>query len=363
MKLLYQLSYVSTILFICMSCAREAFLDDGDNIVVVECILSCDSIQKLSLSLTRSKANNSGNMDISEAKAVLYDETSGKEAGTFVYIDGEWTLSYSAVPEHEYRLDIDVIGYDHISARQKMPKQVKVGDSFEGYKPQSSPLQNTYHGYEKYGAGYFGSVYYCANIPENTWICAVQYDKQSGTTSLVEDICSDYPYIDNFNLTGRTFEPLIRNREGIREGSFESRCYYLKGYPLHRRYIRTSQTFTNSESNNHSDYMFIIYGAFADSKDTLIEEPLGDKGGILFTAVSEDYNHYLEDAMYYQQLQETSDLSSIYIRDNIFSNIEGGIGIFGAKTDCFAKWVIKGDSSVDKNKNLITVNYDHSFQY
>lgn len=100
MKLLYQLSYVSTILFICMSCAREAFLDDGDN----------------------------------------------KEVGAFAYIDGEWTLSYSAVPEHEYRLDIDVKGYDHISARQKMPKQVKVGDSFEGYKPQSSPLQNTYQG-------------------------------------------------------------------------------------------------------------------------------------------------------------------------------------------------------------------------
>ena len=27
-------------------------------------------------------------------------------------------------------------------------------------------------------------------------------------------------------------------------------------------------------------------------------------------------------------------MTAIYIRDNIFSNITGGLGIFGAKTEC-----------------------------
>ena len=115
------------------SCSQEVWMAEGKDCVVVECVLSCDSIQKLSLSYTRAKGDNSENKSITEAKAVLYDKTYANEVGTFKYIDGEWTIPYSAVPEHEYWLDIDIKGYDHISARQKMPKQVKVGDSFNAY--------------------------------------------------------------------------------------------------------------------------------------------------------------------------------------------------------------------------------------
>ena len=132
MKLLYQLSYVSAILFICMSCAREAFLDDGDNIVVVECILSCDSIQKLSLSLTRSKANNSGNMGISEAelaKSYMSDEVGNVMGELMNQILGDFTKKVSQELQS--------------SITQSQPKmltlnrQVKISVDTDLVKPQS----------------------------------------------------------------------------------------------------------------------------------------------------------------------------------------------------------------------------------
>ena len=86
---------------------------------------------------------------------------------------------------------------------------------------------------------------------------------------------------------------------------------------------------------------FIICGSFFEQNNPKPDEPLGSKGGILFVSTSEDYDRYLQESIYYQQLQESDDMSSIYLRDNIFSNIVGGVGIFGAKTQCLEKWIMK----------------------
>ena len=38
----------------------------------------------------------------------------------------------------------------------------------------------------------------------------------------------------------------------------------------------------------------------------------------------------MKDAYQLRKVHDGDDLSSIYLRDNIFSNIQGGLGIFGA---------------------------------
>ncbi len=56
----------------------------------------------------------------------------------------------------------------------------------------------------------------------------------------------------------------------------------------------------------------------------------GQAGYLQFLTVSPEYDRYLKDVAQFELLQESTDIISIYRNTNIYSNIEGGIGIFGA---------------------------------
>ena len=51
---------------------------------------------------------------------------------------------------------------------------------------------------------------------------------------------------------------------------------------------------------------------------------------LIASSLSPDYGLFLKDAWQFKKTHEGGDLSSIYLRDNIYSNIQGGLGIFGA---------------------------------
>ena len=99
-------------------------------------------------------------------------------------------------------------------------------------------------------------------------------------------------------------------------------CEGLEGQPLHKKYMRTN--LSQADRGDYDGYTFIVCGSFFDQNNPKPDEPLGSKGGILFVTTSEDYDRYLQESIYYQQLQESTDMSSIYLRDNVFSNIKGG---------------------------------------
>ena len=85
---------------------------------------------------------------------------------------------------------------------------------------------------------------------------------------------------------------------------------------------------------NCRDFYQIYYG-----DEGGLAEPLSpDEGYIEATTVSKDLDEYLQDAYYMQQLQESSDLTTIFLRDNSFTNIHGGLGIFGAKCSRKYQW-------------------------
>ena len=72
---------------------------------------------------------------------------------------------------------------------------------------------------------------------------------------------------------------------------------------------------------------FAIDGDFKDPSTTLSFE-----SRVIIDALSDDYDRFLCEAylQYYSEL--SSDMSTIYLRDNIFTNIHGGLGIFGCVT-------------------------------
>ena len=329
-------SILSLFFLFLSSCSKEVTLETGEDVVVVECILSCDSVQHLNLSYTHPKSQKVGNSMITEAQATLFDETANEAVGSFQLFEDCWTLSYSAIPQHTYRLDIDVTDHSHISAKQTMPKQVKINSFiWSMWSSQSGiPINDVMYGYD-----FWGTVFYVNDLPERTWISAISYSEANGSYSIVDEICSDYPYIDNFNLNGDNYKPIYLEIDTCGKTLSYLVCEELEGQPLHNKYLRTNMPQTEREE--WGGYTFIICGSFFEQNNPKPDEPLGSKGGILFVSTSEDYDRYLQESIYYQQLQESDDMSSIYVRDNIFSNIEGGVGIFGAKTHCLEKWIMK----------------------
>ena len=55
-------------------------------------------------------------------------------------------------------------------------------------------------------------------------------------------------------------------------------------------------------------------------------------GRLIVSSLSPDYGRFWKEAWLFKKTHEGDDLSSIYLRDIIYSNIQGGLGIFGAMT-------------------------------
>ena len=116
------------------SCAKEIVMDAGNEpVVAVECILSEQPVQTLRLSFTKGAAMDEAPA-LTEAEAVLIDLTEGETVGNFErQADGTWALDYAAVPEHSYRLEVDVPGQEPIWAEQTMPTDCLVISNFMNY--------------------------------------------------------------------------------------------------------------------------------------------------------------------------------------------------------------------------------------
>ena len=170
---------LSLVLALSVSCVRELTLDPGEEpMVVVDCVLFDESPQTLRLFYSRPPAY-SEMTPITEAEVELIDKTDGKTAGMFVHQEGrEWTLDYSAVPEHEYRLEVRVPGHDLVYAEDTMPEVPGIWA-----RTQSG------EGFEKYGERFVGTVFDITTLPPYTWIYALNYNSEAGRHEIAEEIC------------------------------------------------------------------------------------------------------------------------------------------------------------------------------
>ena len=329
-KLLFPLAALPALL---CSCAKEIVMDAGEEpVVAVECILSEQPVQTLRLSFTKGAAMDEAPA-LAEADAVLIDLTEGRTVGSFErQDDGTWALDYAAVPEHSYRLEIDIPGQEPIWAEQTMPIECTVGTIFGGLLSSSSFDQSLY-----------GSRYKLNRSKYAVWIRALNYNPETGRRETAELLCTDAPDADNFNITGETYDPPVSDTDVW--GDKRSAFLYpnLEDTPLHRKYIRLGKL--SSDENIFS--LIYLSGTLTGKyyhRENLMSTipidraPMDDEGIVLMAYASDNYDNYLRDAVYMQQLSESSDLSAIYVRDNIFSNIHGGLGIFGAITETVVEW-------------------------
>jgi len=157
MKTIRMILVTSIISLLLTSCIRDISLDAEEQPeVVVEYILTNQSPQVLYLSLTKG-ASASDTPPINDAEILLKDLTTGIDCGVFSHTEpGTWELDYSAIPEHEYRLEVKVPGHDLISAEQTMPDRISVNVSSAwspGLSSSFIPPSDPKYGYDQ------GSLY------------------------------------------------------------------------------------------------------------------------------------------------------------------------------------------------------------
>lgn len=339
---------------ICLSCVRDLEMNSGENpAIAIECVLQDETPQTLSLIYTRT-GRHEASVPITDAGVTLLDKTSGTSCGAFTHsVDRTWTLDYAAVPGHEYRLEVKVPGHDLIYAEDIMPEPLDL-KSINANAPYSSMRIIA----EKYGDGFIGNVYWIKELPQYTWLCALNYNRETGKHEIAENICTDYPWIDNFNLTGNSYAaPPPSDEEyrftwnGITYAGYYRRFEYpfLDGMAMHRRFLRLRapseeewKEYISCHKEEYFDYgkhLFTVNGSFSgDFYDGSSKSDPGKLGYVLSMSVSENYDAYLRDAMRIQQMQESTDMSTLYVRDNLYSNIVGGIGIFGASIKRIQAW-------------------------
>ena len=331
-----RIPYIMLVLFTAVSCVQDVVLDTGEKpTVVVECVLVNEPIQTLYLSFTKG-ASRESSQELTDVVAILTDITEGRMIGQFERLaDGSWNLNYEAIPSHRYHLSVEVPGYDAIEAEQMVPEGVDIHVSriwryeHAGLFPEPNPDYE----YEQ------GSFYRLSYLPDFTWVYGLNYDSETGELKVAEEICTDFPGVDVFNLTGAVYQPEIRpDKEWLFGNPCDGWTLYphLLGKDIHRRYLRLRKDGLSQEDLERE---FLISGSFTgDYYGSIGGQPGPQEGHLVFASLSADYDRYLQEAFVFQSRQESTDLSTIFYRDNIHSNISGGIGIFGAMTKIVISW-------------------------
>lgn len=334
--------------FILCGCVKDTTLDAGlERKVVVEFVLTDDTIQSLYLSLTGEPGEKVA-PPVQETEIRLIDVTKSKELNRDIVLnefvrvsDNRWTLDYAGIPGHEYRLEVKVDGYDPVWAEQKIPEQFELVTAAPGHDM----------GLPKY-VGY-GAFYTIDSVPEYLIIRGMQRNKETGEYGPVEELCSDYPGVEEINATGRFYDGNRKWRTGTgwgeapfvyhdspvegTDGVWTYMFPNLIGKELHDGFLLINRVEENHAGlDNLYDFgngkgfcvsgSFYINHGYYDSDYNLIDYD----EYLLISSLSPDYGRFVKDTYQFKKVHDGDDLSSIYLRDNIYSNIQGGLGIFGA---------------------------------
>lgn len=344
-----------TVLILALSsCVRDVIMDAEERpTVVVECILTNSDTQELHLNFTKG-ASKAVAEPLTEAAATLIDVTSGMTVGEFDKASGDlWTLDYSPVSNHRYRLEVQVPGYDLIYAEDTMPDSLYVYsytwsenllDNLWG-PPAPSFSDNSFCG---------GTLFSFGSLPKYTLIYGMNYNPQTGKHEIADEIFTNLPVVDNFNITSEVYVPeIVKWEEDLYVSCDAVKALYadLKGAPKHKQYLLLNKEelsdylfqFVDQEKDKYSSYSviydFMVFGSFTgdwywrrSSQQQDFGNPLPTEGYLVFESLSDNYLAYIRDAIHIMQLKESTDMSTIYLRDNLYTNVVGGLGIFAASS-------------------------------
>lgn len=343
---------------------------EGDpNIPSVYCVLNPTDTQYLELRyLSRVGAGSWREIDDAE---VLFSEFSVREDGQELPVrsaafhplgKGMWRLvlppnhgSGSNIrPGHLCRLQVNLPSGDTLSASTRMP----VADAVEAVTASTNSAETDTLWFQldpqvpgRLLVGPSGSgrkpAFRLNPFKGTVWVSKVGWSPDRQAWLLEEELATNRDDLaDGFNVTGLRF---VRSDDPKALETYPE----VEGQPLHDRYIRFvsgaqadtlffSGDFKGPHYGNVDRKGFLGLAISADKwyqgyceasgipyKLNILST--GIVGKLEFMAASEEYDHYLKDVMTYRLVHENStDVAGIYDNTNIYSNIEGGTGVFGA---------------------------------
>lgn len=335
--------------FAAVSCVQDVILDARDEPqVVVDCILCDDPVQTLYLVYTKGASRETA-PELTDAVATLIDLTEGKEAGRFQRTaDGSWQLAYAAAPGHNYRLEVSVPGHEPIWAEQAMPETTGVEVGWHSWDPVI----------EDNNVGY---TFRFHSLEYPVWFYGVNYPTMDSPGEQTEYILTNSELVDPFNLVEKVAFVWGENGKsawGDNSYGFKVTTYpVLRDVPRHKRYLR----FPASE--NPPDTPFYVSGSFSgyisDRKDFMHAELRPAK--LHYFSASVDYDRFIRDSYQLLDLKVSTDMADIFVRDNVYSNIHGAIGLFGAKIERTLEW--EGKDTWQASGYFLLAGFVSSFTY
>lgn len=338
------------------SCVQDLTMDPGgERELILNCILTEDSTQTLSLFY----AKGTGELEyvpVTDASVfIVQKKDENGEKAYFTYCDdGTWKASFS--PQHtvRYLLKAELPNGKKLSAETTFPEDVQVtcmARLFSDFPPirgfsyevRKTATRNDYL-YDIYPTSLNNGPHaYAGPLCQGEcrmWIRG--YESGIGSP-LGVSIMTDHAGADDFNLTSLKLSDVLdfSHLENLQmRAQYEWMTDYYSNIGVHHTWLHIIQPFDydNGYKNDESDrgiynstkafilandYKLTEYGLY-----TSLREPL-DYGRYEFFFVSKEYDNYLTD-LYRRDRNMQKSLAYIYDTQSTYSNIEGGLGVFGA---------------------------------
>ena len=336
---------IALILLPLISCTRQADLDTGESSIVVNCILRFPSqIQELTLSYSVPNGQMEG-IPIDDAVITLYDNTDNSPSGEFVSIGGgHWQASISIYPGHEYRLTVNIDGENCVTAKTLVPDSKDMS-----YMPYGLLAWQWYPESNQTNHSLCSTSYDLSVFETPVWMYIWNYDPKNKKHFVAENITTTHASADGFNKTGKQL-PLVK--------LWEKRAFdYLN--ILHSKYLRIAPKDGHIEKCRTyiaGDFSGPFYSALTESELPTLQNPIinytgpntipdEEKGYVVLLSVSNEYDKYLKDIITRKNKEAGDDFTILYDNTPLYSNINGGVGIFGAMLTYYLPWDVPADQN------------------
>lgn len=319
---------------------------------VVHCVLINDSTQTMELFWSK-MMGESECLPITEADAyILRMGDYGEILDTscrFQHFGGRtYKSSFFPTRRQKYQLIVVLPGGDTLRAQTTMPddyilhvreisrNDAKVKSSYSycilARRPGIPPLYKYIDPLEASYVWIQGRTTHGRLYPEtHTFL----YWWEDTTGQFADHLATDHLNVDDFNVTGKVVSDLkcLYDLEWYPEWD-DWRLVLCPDLPLHKKILRIVHPVNYSNGLTDEE---LKSSPFVSTSDFTLSVELDEtrvNGGhlsvpVMGNFVSYEYDRYLKN-VYTRHFNEDNFVVSVYDTDNIYSNISGGVGIFGA---------------------------------
>ncbi|OJU51260.1 MAG: hypothetical protein BGN96_08105 [Bacteroidales bacterium 45-6] len=265
---------------------------EGAEVPVVNCVLTNDTVQTLSLTKSVKISDTRLFREIKDAKIVLLTE--GQTAGEFARTGyGKWELHYQPVAGKRYSLVVTLADGTELSATTTMPRQNRIVKN-----SSSDAYPSKYFKQMSAQSPCWTFVLEQNDLPDN-----LLHPTPSAKAWLKQHIGTDHPLVDRFNDDGGLSAVLP-------QATTPAYSYYVR--------IRPSAEVA------------------PEGIPFCIQTNFGGNDFVCFRNASEEYDNYLKSSFEKLWLYSSEDDPIQWFDETVvYSNISNGVGIFGAYSDVY----------------------------